>query len=106
VAINRHEFLPKSDVASATHQFEIRRIALVSPSPSLLAPVRGTTAGSAVLPDQRSSVVAAGRAAASFPDGVFASQIAATTPARCCWSTPVTTVTVGTPDYVRLFEAT
>jgi hypothetical protein len=106
VAINRHEFLPQSPVASATRRLESRLFALVSASPSSLALVRGTTARSAVRADQRPSVVASPRAATSFHDGVFASQALGTSPARCRWSPLVTMVTAGTPDYVRLAEAT
>jgi len=49
VAIKRHEFHPQSYVALATPVSEAdRRLASASVSPSLLAPVRGTTARSAV----------------------------------------------------------
>lgn len=49
VAIKRHEFHLKSHVAIATISFEADRAAVsASASPSLLAPVRGTTACSAV----------------------------------------------------------
>ncbi|MCE2901631.1 MAG: hypothetical protein ACK5XT_16970 [Gemmatimonas sp.] len=51
-------------------------------------------------------MVASPRAATSFHDGVFASQALGTSPARCRWSPLVTMVTAGTPDYVRLAEAT
>jgi len=106
VAINRHEFHPQSNVASATLSRGTALYAPVLTSPSSLAPVRGTAACSAVRHAQRSSHVAPHRAATSSHDGVFASPVAATTPVRCSWSTPVTAVTTGTPDYVRFFEAT
>jgi len=107
VAIKRHEFHPKSRVAIATTVFEADdHCSSASVSPSSLALVRGTTARSAVRADQRPSVVASPRAATSFHDGVFASQALGTSPARCRWSPLVTMVTAGTPDYVRLAEAT
>jgi hypothetical protein len=57
VAIKRHEFHPKSRVALATTLFEADRSSVsASASPSLLAPLRGTTACSAFAADAPAAV--------------------------------------------------
>ena len=59
MAIKRHEFHPQFGVASATTSIEAGPdMVAASASPSLIAPVRGTTARSAVATVQRPSVPA------------------------------------------------
>jgi hypothetical protein len=123
VAIKRHEFHLKSFVAIATTLFEADHCASASASPSLLAPLRGATARSAVAvvtPTLRSSTPTvlhaasrrsvAGHSVASAAFAPSFHQLSALPAARarrsvCSWSAPVAAVTVRTPHYVCLLEA-
>jgi hypothetical protein len=113
VAIKRHEFHPKCSVAVATPLIEADRFASASASPSLLAPVRGTVACSAVPTAQRLSAdtdfpigfVAFGMGATSSHNEscvLIAGKMAVTPRAK---SATRAAVPLQTPYYPRLFEA-
>ena len=110
MAIKRHEFHPQSDVASATPSYEASPGSVAaSASPSLIAPLRGPTARSAVATAQRPSVpaplaaVAAGGTSSHVQICVIAADVRAVT-RLACLATPRFAV-VQAPRYACLLEA-
>ncbi len=113
MAIVRHEFHPQYRVASATPSFGTRCSSeRVSAPPSLIAPMRGSTARSAVLATQRQSQIAAHHAIIPIGSvvsaGIATSGIATTTTTLFPFAPPQRGIVQRlerTPHYACLMEA-